>query len=241
MLVRQRRWPVARWQELFEEHPILQSYAASLVWGIYGSKNELLRTFRRYPNGILAHGSGEIEDLEERDTQIGLVHPLELDEETLTIWRDHLGRFKVKPPFAQLDRPVEVLEKDHGNRREITFTEDIQISGGTFLSRMNKRGWIRGSVIDGGGVTCYYKPFEGAGVEAILFLEEYWVGFDPMDSFPLGKALFAKLSTVERGSYTYDDPQPDDPRVLPFAKVPPIVYSETIADLQALIAGQEKS
>jgi hypothetical protein len=106
---------------------------------------------------------------------------------------------------------------------------------------MNKRGWIRGSVIDGGGVTCYYKPFEGAGVEAILFLEEYWVGFDPMDSFPLGKALFAKLSTVERGSYTYDDPQPDDPRVLPFAKVPPIVYSETIADLQALIAGQEKS
>lgn len=241
MLVRQRRWPVARWQELFEEHPLLQSYAASLVWGIYDSKNELLRTFRRYPNGILAHGSGEMEDLEERDTQIGIVHPLELDDDTLAIWRDHLGRFKVKTPFPQLDRPVEILDKDHGNRREITFTENVQISGGTFLSRMNKQGWTRGSIIDGGGVTSYYKPFEGAGVEAILFLEEYWVGFDPMDSFPLGKALFAKLSTVDRGSYTYDDPEPNDPRIIPFGEVPPIVYSETIADLKALIAGQEKS
>lgn len=241
MLVRQRRWPVARWQELFEEHPLLQSYAASLVWGIYDSKNELLRTFRRYPNGILAHGSGEMEDLEERDTQIGIVHPLELNDDTITTWREHLGRFKINPHFPQLDRPVETLEKDHGNRREITFTENIQISGGTFLSRMNKRGWNRGSVIDAGGVTSYYKPFEGAGVEAILFLEEYWVGFDPMDSFPLGKALFAKLSTVDRGSYTYDDPQPNDPRVISFGEVPPIVYSETIADLKALIAGQEKS
>ena len=238
MLVRQRRWPVARWQELFEEHPLLQSYASSLVWGIYDDEGTLLRTFRRYPNGILAHGSGEMEDLEERDAMIGMVHPLSLDEESLSVWRDHLGRFKVKPPFAQIDRPVELVEEGHGNRREIGITDGISMSYGTFNGRTNRLGWIRGSVVDAGGVRSYYKQFHGAGVEAILLLEECWVGMDPMDEVGIGKAFFAKIESIERGSYIYDDPEPDDKRVLPFGEVPSIVYSETIADLRAITAGK---
>jgi len=58
---------------------------------------------------------------------IGIVHPLDLtgtpgqDSSTsnsLDAWRSHLARFKVKPPFPQIDRPVELLDSLHGNRRE---------------------------------------------------------------------------------------------------------------------------
>jgi len=241
MLVRQRRWPVGRWQELFEEHPLLQSYASSLVWGIYDGEGKLLRTFRRYPNGILAHGSGEMEDLEEQDTLIGIVHPLDLDEESLAVWREHLGRFKVKPPFDQIDRQVELVEDGHGNRREIGITDQVTMSYGTFNGRTSRLGWIRGSVIEGGSVVSYYKPFHGAGVEAILMMWECWAGMESMEEVSMGKALFAKIDSVERGSYVYDDPEPDDPRVLSFGEVPAIVYSETIADLKAIMAGQDKS
>ena len=59
-LVRQRRWPVARWRELFENHPLLRSFASSLVWGVYDSTGKLLRTFRRYPNGLLADAAGAL-------------------------------------------------------------------------------------------------------------------------------------------------------------------------------------
>jgi hypothetical protein len=43
---------------------------------------------------------------------------------------------------------------------------------------------------------------------------------------------------VEVGSYTYDRPyEVTDPRLIPFGSVPPIVFSEVMADL-ARIAGK---
>lgn len=234
-LVRQRRWPVARWRELYENHPLLRSFASSLVWAIYDASGSLQRTFRRYPNGLLANAAGDLEELPESDTMIGMVHPLELDAAALDAWRAHLGRFKVKQPFPQIDRPVELLDPLHGNRREISLAKGKQVGAGTFKSRSEKRGWYRGSVIDAGGISSVYKPFPGAGYEAILATDNYWVGIDPMDNVELGAAYFVKADSVERGSYTYDDPAPDDPRVLRFDQVPAVVWSETMADLKAII------
>jgi hypothetical protein len=234
-LVRQRRWPVARWRELFENHPLLRSFASSLVWGIYDESGTLLRTFRRYPNGLLANAAGELEELPEAETMIGMIHPLELDAAALDAWRAHLGRFKVKQPFPQIDRPVELMDPLHGNRREIALTKGGKVSAGTFRSRSEKRGWTRGSVIDAGGISSYYKLYPGAGVEVVLPTDNFYVGIDPMETVELGAAYFAKAGSVERGSYTYDEPAPDDPRVLRFDQVPAVVWSETMSDLKAIL------
>lgn len=234
-LVRQRRWPVARWRELFENHPLLRSFASSLVWGIYDASGTLLRTFRRYPNGLLANAAGELEELPETDTMIGMVHPLELDTAALDAWRAHLGRFKVKQPFPQIDRPVELMDPLHGNRREIALTKGGKVSAGTFRSRSEKRGWTRGSVVDAGGISSYYKLYPGAGVEVVLPTDNFYIGIDPMETVELGAAYFAKAGSVERGSYTYDEPAPDDPRVLRFDQVPAVVWSETMSDLKAIL------
>lgn len=234
-LVRQRRWPVARWRELFENHPLLRSFASSLVWGIYDTSGTLLRTFRRYPNGLLANAAGELEELPEADTMVGMVHPLELDTPVLDAWRAHLGRFKVKQPFPQIDRPVELMDPLHGNRREIALTKGGKVSAGTFRSRSEKRGWTRGSVVDAGGISSYYKLYPGAGVEVVLPTDNFYIGIDPMETVELGAAFFAKAGSVERGSYTYDEPAPDDPRVLRFDQVPAVVWSETMSDLKAIL------
>jgi hypothetical protein len=234
-LVRQRRWPVGRWRELFENHPLLRSFASSLVWGIYDASGTLLRTFRRYPNGLLANAAGELEELPETDTMIGMVHPLELEAAALDAWRAHLGRFKVKQPFPQIDRPVELMDPLHGNRREIALTKDGKVSAGTFRSRSEKRGWTRGSVVDAGGISSYYKLYPGAGVEVVLPTDNFYIGIDPMDTVELGAAYFATAGSVERGSYTYDEPAPDDPRVLRFDQVPAVVWSETMSDLKAIL------
>jgi len=238
-LVRQRRWSVARWRELFENHPLLQSYASKLVWGIYDGTGGLLRTFRRYANGILADASGAMEELPETDAVIGMIHPLELDAAALDAWRAHFARFRLKQPFPQLDRPVEVCDPLHGNRREISLTNEKQLSAGTFRSRAEKHGWTRGSVIDVGGISSYYKVYPGAGIEVILPTEDFWVGCDPMDTLRLGAAYFVKAESVERGSYVYNEPQPDDPRVMRFDQVPPVVWSETLSDLKAIIVTKE--
>jgi Domain of unknown function (DUF4132) len=238
-LVRQRRWPVERWKELFENHPLLRSFASGLVWGIYDGQGQLLRTFRRYANGILADATGAVEELPETDSVIGMIHPLELTPESLVTWRGHLVRMKVKQPFAQLERPVETMDPLHGNRKSINLTESKTLSAGTFRSRAEKRGWTRGSVVDAGGISSYYKLYPGAGVEVNLPTNGLYIGCDPMDSITLSAAYFVTAGTVERGSYMYNEPAPDDPRVLRFDQVPPVVFSETLGDLKAIIATKE--
>jgi len=237
-LITQRRWPVRRWQELFENNPLLQRYATRLIWGVYDQHNKLLRSFRRYDNGILATGGGEMEDLEEDSTQIGILHPLELKESVIEEWSAHIGRFKIKPPFSQLKRPIERCNPDHGNRRQINFTDGISISAGTLLSRSTKHHWSKGSVEDGGAVFSIYKTFPGAGIEISLETHQFWVAIDPTHEVQLGKAYFTKIDSIDRGNYAYDDPQPEDPRVLTFSDIPTIVYSEAISDLKAIIEGQ---
>lgn len=239
-LVRQRRWTVSRWRELYENHPVLRSFACGLVWGVYDSSGTLLRSFRRYSNGILADASGNIEELAETDAVIGMIHPLELEAAGLDAWRAHIARLIVKVPFPQLDRPVEWMDPLHGNRRKISITEGRKVGAGTFKSRSEKRGWLRGSVVDAGGISSIYKSFPGAGIEVILMTDNYWIGIDPMDQVELGCASFVKADTVSRGSYTYDEPASDDPRVLRFDQVPAVVYSETLGDLKAII-GDNKS
>lgn len=238
-LVRQRRWPVARWRELYENHPILRSFASSLVWGIYDATGTLLRAFRRYPNGLLADAAGSLEELPETDTMIGMVHPLEMDSAAVASWRAHLARFKVKQPFPQIDRPVELMDPLHGNRKSITLTDGKKLSAGTFKSRSEKRGWTRGSVVDAGGISSYYKLYPGAGVEVVLPLDGFYIGCDPMEEIELSAACFAKAGTVERGSYVYNEPGPDDPRILRFDQLSAVVFSETISDLKAIIATKE--
>lgn len=238
-LVRQRRWSVARWGELFEKHPLLQSYAGSLVWGIYEGSGTLLRTFRRYPNEILADASGAMEEFTESDAVIGMIHPLELQPAMLDAWRAHFARFRLKQPFPQLDRPVELCDPLHGNRTEISLTKEKQPTAGTFRSRAEKRGWSRGAAVDAGGITSYYKVYPGAGIEVSLPTEDFWIGCDPMDPIRLGSACFVKADSVERGSYIYDEAESDDPRVLGFDQVPAVVWSETISDLKAIIAIKE--
>lgn len=233
-LVRQRRWPVARWRELYERHPVLRAFATRLVWGIYGADGALLRCFRRYPNGLLADAAGGLEELPEAETQIGMVHPLELTADAIAAWRAHLARFKVEAPFPQLERPVERLDPLHANRRELAVAQDKTLGAGTFRSRAERRGWMRGSVVDAGGVAGYFKAFPGAGVEVSLEIDGLYIGIDPMETITLGVARFTRADSVKRGSYVYDDPQANDARVLAFGVVPPVVYSETVGDLKAI-------
>jgi len=235
-LVRQRSWPTARWQELFEVNPFLQSYASRLVWSTLDDKGQVRQLFRRYPNGLLADAGGELIELDKKDIDVVIAHPLMLEEQALKDWRDHLKRMKIKPPFPQLDRPVATLEDTHANRKNLDFTDQHEMASGTFRSRLEKRGWIRGSVVDGGGISSYYKLYPGAATTAILMVEWMYIGQDPSENAKLGTGLFVKVDSVTIGSYTYDEPNnTDDPRVVKFADVAPVVYSETVSDLQAII------
>ena len=51
LMVRQHRWPMARWQELFLDHPVLFPFATRLIWSAYDHENALTGTFRALRTG----------------------------------------------------------------------------------------------------------------------------------------------------------------------------------------------
>ena len=235
-LVRQRSWQTSRWQELFEVNPFLQSYASRLVWATLDKAGNQQKLFRRYPNGLLANASGDLIEFDNTDATVLMVHPLNMDADGLKDWREHLARMKVTPPFPQLERPVVRLDAKHANRKQIGLTDGHRMASGTFRSRVEKRGWAKGSVGDGAGITSYVKTFPGAHIFVYLMVEDHYIGQDPTDSMQLGYGLFVNADSIKINNYTYYEPKnTDDERVVAFGDVPEVVYSETISDLMAIV------
>ena len=73
----------------------------------------------------------------------------------------------------------------------------------------------------------------------ILEVEGMYIGIGMEDSIKLGRFCFVKSGSVSTGSYVYDEPNDEnDPRLLSFGNAPPIVFSETLGDLER-IAGNK--
>ena len=151
----------------------------------------------------------------------------------------HLADYEISPSFPQLERPVVHLAPDRAGKKSLSEYAGTSINGMTFKGRADRLGWTRGSVVDGGGISTYTKSFPAAGVDVFLGLDGMYVGIDTSTEIKLQDAFFVRSGSVKTGSYTYDEPgDENDPRVLPFGQVPPIVYSEVLGDLHK-IAGKK--
>ncbi len=235
---RQRRWPVARWRELFPVHPLLLPFAVRLVWGEYAAEaggTAPRTTFRALPDGALTDVNDDVPEFG-TGTFVGAVHPLEVDAETLTAWQAHLSDYEVEPPFPQMNRTVVRVTPEQVEQKALDTGAAAVVGALTFKSRVERRGWTRGSVIDGGGIAYYYKRFPT--VDVFLETEGMFVSAGMDDQVTLGKALFVRGDSVKTGSYTYDEPHDEkDPRLIALGEVPPVTFSEAAGDIK-LIAGR---
>lgn len=231
LLVRQFRWPVARWRELYLAHPLLQPFTQRLLWALRGEDGVIAKTFRALEDSSLTDLEDNAVELSSHGT-IALVHPLELDERDRQAWVQHLADYNIAPPFPQLDRPAVIVKDEERAMKFGKHVEGTSLNAMTFRSRAEKLGWARGSVVDAGGVTSYRKTFSGAGIDAFLSLDGMYVGIGMEESITLGTVCFVPSGSVKTGSYTYDEPgKEDDPRLITFGGVPTVPFSEVMGDL----------
>jgi hypothetical protein len=240
MMVRQHRWPVARWRGLFLDHPVLFGpFATRLVWGHYDEAGAMAGTFRVLEDRTLTDAADEPLGLPEVGS-IGIVHPLELDEDQLGAWRTHLADYEVEPPFPQLERPVIRVP---GADRDVRIGKDlagIRLSALTVRGRAEKLGWARGPGGEGGMVDAYRKVFPGAGVEAFLELDGMSVSPGMDESVGLGDYYFVEGGAAAVGSDVAHDPiGGGDARLIALGAVPPVVYSEVVGDLSRIASKAE--
>ncbi|MFY7825932.1 MAG: DUF4132 domain-containing protein [Flectobacillus sp.] len=231
-LIIQRQWETEKWQSLFLNNPIMFVYATRLIWGAFNEQKQLIFTFKVQEDQTCINQDGDEVEFQEGQ-MIRMVHPLILETETINYWSEVLEDEGLSPAFLQLNRAVVNFDPaDNGTLISAKFS-GIQMSGYTFVSMLEKRGWFRGSVVDSGFISNYYKNFAEEDITAIITQEgEVCVGYlDVMGG--IGNLMFVKYGSVDFGSYTYDEPEhTNDPRLIPFEQISPIIYSEVMADMQ---------
>ena len=246
----QRSWSVARWRELFLQHPLLRAFAVNLVWGLLPSGESAYQTvFRPLEDGSLTDVEDNAIVLPE-ERQIRMVHPIELDEETRQSWLQHLTDYEITPPFPQLNRPM--IAPDETSQQSIWWEQyaGYRVVGKLIKDRYQHASWEPGEEESSNSYNLIWKAFPSADIEAILEISYLVAGYERSWPTTIIRLGFGQTGTVERtkqvsaaaaegndDDYDYYRPYKiDEAALLKLSEVPPVVFSEAAANVQAFAA-----
>lgn len=218
-----RCWTTDRWRALFVENPIMHQFAMSLIWGVY-EDGALTDTFRYMEDGSFNTVDEDEYELPE-NARIGLVHPVELDEETLAGWKQQLEDYEITQSLEQLSRPIYALNPKDADKRELEDFGGKMLNGLSLCGKLLGFGWYRGSVVDGGMYETYFREDKDLNIGVELRFSGSFVGYDDGEPVTVYDAVFYR-DTVRRGSYVYDQIAPEN--IVPLGQVPVRYYSEII-------------
>ncbi len=201
-----RRWDAGRWAAFFVDHPVVSEVTTGLLFATFEG-DALGLTFRVVDGAPIGLDGGALEL--PSAAQIGIPHPVELDDELLEAWIEQLG----EQPFEQLDRP---------------FTRDAEtvlraalpappIETRELLGALERLGYQKGAPQDAGWI---YDARRRVGASWTLSLSHDGVLASTGRS-PNGSTSIVQELRV-RG--------PEG------AATPPALYSEALKDARAIIA-----
>lgn len=232
LLIRQNRWPAARWRELYQLHPLLIPFGVRLVWGVYDDTGTLRATFRALDDGGLTTADDAAFSFPESGT-IGVLHPTELTEAERRAWLTHLADNEIEPPFPQMERHVFRPTAEQASKTRIDVGREMNAM--TFKGRALRANWLRTGVGDSTMVPAYYKRFAHDGIDALLLVEGLYLFSGVESEVEVESLVFVRAGSIKFGGYSHDVPwKPDDPRLVPAGQVPPMAFSESMADVQKI-------
>lgn len=155
VLMCDRKWTSENWEKLFVGNAVMHCFAVGLIWGIY-ENGSLKDTFRYMDDGSFTTADGDEFTLP-NDAQIGLVHPLELTEDQISVWQEQLSDYELTQPFDQLGRMVFRPEDKELPCNSLTRFEDTTVNSVAMINKMTKNGWYKGDAEDAGYFYYFYR------------------------------------------------------------------------------------
>nr|WP_300840444.1 DUF4132 domain-containing protein [uncultured Acetatifactor sp.] len=250
-----RQWSVEAWKNLFVKNPVMHQFATGLIWGIYEDR-KLTSTFRYMEDGSFNtedEDEFELPEGGENSAQyIGIVHPIELTEDTRKAWKEQLEDYEITQPIEQLDRPVYYRTKEEENEKSLErfggcIVNDLSLGG-----KLQTFGWYRGSVQDAGGFYSYYREDKELAMGVELHFSGSFVGGQNEDVTVYETRFYRLEGTVvnekgevvpagiKRGSYVYDEANDQNSCFL--KEVPERYFSEVVLQLaKATASSKEKN
>ncbi|WP_224363167.1 WGR and DUF4132 domain-containing protein [Hyalangium versicolor] len=216
-----RRWSAEAFRQFFVEHPLLIHVVRRLVWGVYTEDGRLAATFRVAEDRTFADLHEDTWMLPE-GAQVGLPHPLELDEKTAGAWGQIFADYQLLQPFPQLGRPTSVPTAEERAGTELVRVKGLKVPTGKVLG-LETRGWRRGPPQDAGVVGWMEKAL-GSDRMAVLEL-------DP----GLYTGMLSESPEQTLGVVVMRDPDTWGKEVRhPLGELDAILFSELVRDLEGL-------
>jgi Domain of unknown function (DUF4132) len=195
-------------------------YAMKLLWIVYSENGNIKDIFQCQEDTSLVNYNDEEITLEETDI-IGIYHPVHVAESVNTNWNNKLYDKNFVTVFPQTARKIftplpDELDKSVSER----FNKTEVPKGADFAkSFMEKSNWLKGTG-DGGSVE-FVKIFADIGLRVLPYIE------GPTAWYQEGKekAIIHQINFLGKN---WND------KFL-IKDVPPIIYSEVMANLQELI------
>ncbi len=182
----ERQWTCDAWKKLFVENPIMHQFAIGLIWGIYKDK-KLIQTFRYMEDGSFNTEDEEEYELPDKQDnpdsiyKIGLIHPIELSEESAEAWKTQLEDYEIIQPIEQLSRPVYHMTKEEAEEKSMERFGGFILNDLSLHGKMQNMGWYRGQAEDAGVFYYYYREDKEQGLRAELNFSGSYVGGENED------------------------------------------------------------
>ena len=125
-------------KEVFIDNPIMNKFDLSLIWNLYDKNNNFITTFRYSGDGSYTNSNDEEVKID-NSSFISLASPIEMEEETITKWRQQLQDYELSQPINQLS----IINIDKNNlKNEIDKLQNIEIAYGTFKAFGTRYGMV---------------------------------------------------------------------------------------------------
>jgi len=205
-----------------------------LVWGAFRGDGKPALTFRVTEDRTLADEHDKPATLP-RDAAIGLVHPMHLEPASLAAWGELLSDYEILPPFPQLGRPILRLTESERHGHTLYRHAGVIIPAASLVGTLERLGWQRSAVGDGGMYDWHFKYFAELGFTAILEHEGIIIGMlADSDPTPINACYFIP-GEPDRNQWGSSGSH------IPLEDVDPLIISEILSDLQTLASKGKKS
>lgn len=227
-MVLERRWSFEDWQKFYLLNPVIFNYASTLVWGVFDEHNQLKNLFYVDQDSSLLDIEDDEIEIDDDRLKIGMIHNLRISEAQKKNWIDKFYELEITQPFEQLLRKSFVLDSADKEKTRITKYEKMPAAKGgrAVQGYFEKRGW-RKEVADAGCFD-FSKSFDKENIYAFLNLEGLCIGYYE-EEVVFHNITFHKIGESSWSEETH----------IKLKDVPPIVYSEVIADMEGIIKREE--
>ncbi len=233
-LITQRRWDKEAWIKHFMKKPLTFALAQSLIWGTY-EDGKLTHVFGINQDQTLEDSEFDEVDLPD-NSQIGMVHPIELTKEQIEAWKEYLAENEITQVFEQMDRKVFRPKEKELEEISIAQFDGKNVGDSIFRRMFYKRGWRKGSMGDGGMIDSYKKSYDAISLNVEVYLDEMYIYEGEYSShIDLGHIYFSQKL-----------PDPKNPELLVYQRlkikqVPQTIYSEIRYDFDLLIEANKEA